>query len=59
MMVQFRVKFGAATNMKNLQKFARFHNAKLRFFQTRNTISCGRFSLPAGYVVGAKTAFTT
>jgi hypothetical protein len=50
-MVQFRVKIGALTTPKKIRKTARFHNAKLRFFLLKYTISCGRFSLPAKRVV--------
>jgi hypothetical protein len=48
---QFRVKFGAATNVKNVLKMRGFHNAKLRFFWVKNTISCSSFSLPALHIV--------
>jgi len=53
-MVQFRVKYGAATNMKNVGKTGHFHNAKLLFFGTKNTISCGCFNLPTKPVVFEK-----
>jgi hypothetical protein len=54
-MVQFRVKFGAATNARNIRKFAEFHNAKLRFFGVKNTISSGGFYLHTKHLVARKS----
>jgi hypothetical protein len=58
-MVQFWIKFDAATNAKTVQKSADFHNAKLRFFWAKNTISCGGFGLLTKPVVPAQFSGTT
>jgi hypothetical protein len=50
----FRLKSGAATNPYKIEKSAPFHNAKLRLFWTKNTISCGGFNLPTKPVVACK-----
>jgi hypothetical protein len=49
--VQFRAKFGATSDGKKLPKKAKIHNAKLRFFSGKNTISWGDFCLPTKAVV--------
>ena len=53
-MVQNPVKFGCGNECQKIEKIASFHNAKLRFFLLKNTISCGLFSLPTKPVVGSK-----
>jgi hypothetical protein len=47
---------GAVSMAKILENSTVFHNGKLRFFWVENTISCGSFSLPCGYIVGVEIA---
>jgi hypothetical protein len=44
---------------KIIEKQAIFHNVNLTFFSTKNTISCGIFSLPTKPIVESKTATPT
>jgi hypothetical protein len=45
---------GAVSMAKILENSTVFHNGKLRFFWVKNTISCGDFNLPCGYIVGVE-----
>jgi hypothetical protein len=45
-MGKFRIKTGAVLTGKKVEKNTAFHNAKLRVFLPKNTISCGSLSLP-------------